>query len=198
MRALTLTQPWATLVATTEKMNETRSWGTSHRGPLAIHAAQGLGSVGGMRGLAALIETEPFKTALAPHLSGYTPEERAADLPRGGIVAVASVEDVRKIEPRADFGKVRPALGTNERAFGDYTVGRYVWEFRRCVNVHDPIECKGALGLWTVPEAIRRELALITDMAWTEDEDARFQELINTPDVERDAAIRAAIMVAKP
>lgn len=41
MKALTLTQPYATLVAIGEKRLETRSWRTSYRGPLAIHAAKG-------------------------------------------------------------------------------------------------------------------------------------------------------------
>src|SRR5690348_17556570 len=41
MKALTLTQPWASLVAIGAKRIETRSWSTSYRGPLAIHAAKG-------------------------------------------------------------------------------------------------------------------------------------------------------------
>lgn len=40
MKALTLHQPWATLVALGVKSIETRSWTTSHRGPIAIHAAR--------------------------------------------------------------------------------------------------------------------------------------------------------------
>ena len=40
MKALTLTQPWATLVAIGAKTIETRGWSTSYRGPLAIHAAK--------------------------------------------------------------------------------------------------------------------------------------------------------------
>lgn len=39
MRALTLWQPWASLVALGVKAIETRSWGTAYRGPLLIHAA---------------------------------------------------------------------------------------------------------------------------------------------------------------
>ena len=34
MKALTLTQPWATLAAIREKRLETRGWRTSYRGPL--------------------------------------------------------------------------------------------------------------------------------------------------------------------
>jgi hypothetical protein len=40
MKALTLIQPWATLVALGEKQIETRSWDTKYRGPLAIHAGK--------------------------------------------------------------------------------------------------------------------------------------------------------------
>lgn len=39
MKALTLWQPWASLVEARIKTIETRSWATSYRGPLAIHAA---------------------------------------------------------------------------------------------------------------------------------------------------------------
>ncbi len=40
MKVLTLTQPWATLVAIGAKRIETRSWKTNYRGKLAIHAAK--------------------------------------------------------------------------------------------------------------------------------------------------------------
>ncbi len=42
IRGLTLTKPWATLVALGHKRIETRSWSTVYRGPIAIHAAKGL------------------------------------------------------------------------------------------------------------------------------------------------------------
>ena len=39
MKAISLHQPWASLVALGVKTLETRSWSTGYRGPLAIHAA---------------------------------------------------------------------------------------------------------------------------------------------------------------
>ncbi len=39
MKAITLWQPWASLIAIGAKKIETRSWATKYRGPLAIHAA---------------------------------------------------------------------------------------------------------------------------------------------------------------
>ncbi len=38
MKALTIRQPWASLIAHGVKTIETRSWKTSYRGPIAIHA----------------------------------------------------------------------------------------------------------------------------------------------------------------
>lgn len=40
MKALTIRQPWAALIAAGVKTIETRSWPTKHRGPLAIHAGK--------------------------------------------------------------------------------------------------------------------------------------------------------------
>jgi hypothetical protein len=39
MKAVTIHEPWATLLVTAEKAHETRSWQTSHRGSIAIHVA---------------------------------------------------------------------------------------------------------------------------------------------------------------
>ncbi len=40
MKAITIWQPWASLLACGAKQYETRSWATSYRGPIAIHAAK--------------------------------------------------------------------------------------------------------------------------------------------------------------
>jgi len=40
MKALTLIQPWASLIRDGRKTIETRSWSTNHRGLLAIHAGK--------------------------------------------------------------------------------------------------------------------------------------------------------------
>ena len=39
MKALSLRQPWASLIADGRKTIETRTWRTRYRGPLAIHAS---------------------------------------------------------------------------------------------------------------------------------------------------------------
>lgn len=41
MKALTIQQPYASLIASGEKWIENRTWYTNYRGPLAIHAGKG-------------------------------------------------------------------------------------------------------------------------------------------------------------
>lgn len=135
MKALTLTQPWATLVALGAKRIETRSWYTPYRGPLAIHAAKGLGPVGGERGLQALCVTSPFREALL----GKQP------LPCGAIVAVCRLISCCLTQTlHEDLVRIAP----HELEFGDYTPGRFAWVLSDIVALPDPIPARGALGLW--------------------------------------------------
>jgi len=153
-KVLTLTQPWATLIAIGAKHIETRSWATSYRGPLAIHAAAGLGPVGGERALQRLCQREPFWSALRPILMPPGHMYFAADvLPRGAIVAVAKLFKCIAIEdgllsyqaPGVDWW----IITGQERAFGDYTPGRYAWLLTNVRRLSEPIPARGQLGLWT-------------------------------------------------
>lgn len=161
MRALTLTQPWATLVAIGAKKIETRSWATSYRGPIAIHAAQGLGPVGGRQGLFDLVTSQPFADVLLA--AGVRREEQIA---RGAIVAVAELVDcVPTISvlngSHPGFGKPDSnwPLTDEERAFGDYAIGRYAWLLANVRRLATPIPYRGALGLWQVPAELERRIS---------------------------------------
>src|SRR4051794_14386966 len=105
--ALSMTQPWATLVAVEAKVFETRSWFTSYRGALAIHASKGF-----PRWAVELCFEEPFASTL--RVSGI---ERPADLPLGAVIAVVNIDRCLKTEA------VRQVIGDHERAFGDYSDG---------------------------------------------------------------------------
>ncbi len=158
MKVLTLTQPWATLVAIGAKKIETRSWETMYRGPLAIHAAKGF-----PKPAQELCFTEPFLSALAVTMVGqgkYRPDQ----LPRGMIVAIGELFDCRSTEEarpgkRGWFAHVnnKPVyweLTDQERAFGDYTPGRYAWLLANVRPLPAPIPAKGALGLWTIDDVV--------------------------------------------
>ena len=147
MKTLSLTQPWATLVAIGAKQIETRSWNTSYRGPLAIHAAKGLGPVGGKRGLSETCGTEPFCSVL----NEYGRSQRWKDLadmvtrpllPQGTIIAIVELYDIRATTTISD------AISQQELAFGDYSIGRYAWLLRNAEMLPEPTPARGALGLW--------------------------------------------------
>lgn len=185
MKAITLTAPWGTLVAIGAKRMETRAWSTPYRGPLAIHQAKGLN---GLRlpgeawvpkweldqRLVQLCDRDPFFTALRPHLSGYTAKERASDLPRGAIVSLAKLIDcvptrdidiAAKVSGSGDMTAAQTEqLVQQERAFGDFTPGRYAWVLENVLNLHDGVACKGGRGLWDVPAAIVDELTSYDDV----------------------------------
>lgn len=156
MKALTLTQPYATLVAQGQKRFETRSWRTDYRGPLAIHAAKTFPLAA-----RAVCYREDFATTLTdsgkPRLAAI--DEAARTLPLGVIVAAANLTVCHRVED------VRNSLGGKhdgrlERAFGDYSDGRYAFRLDDVVQLPQPIEAKGALGLWDVPPDLVDELAL--------------------------------------
>ncbi len=125
MKALTLTQPWASLVAEGRKVIETRSWRTRYRGTLAIHAAKGIPAIA---------------RAFAQEFTAY----RVEPLPLGAVVCLIDLVDCQPTED------VVHGLSANERRFGDYTPGRWAWLFDPASLrvLPDPIPARGALSLW--------------------------------------------------
>lgn len=148
MKAISLTQPWADLIALGAKRIETRSWSTHFRGRLAIHASAGLSPVGGKSGLREQCRVPAFAHALR-----MLPAEREKDvtLVLGGIVAVATLVDVRRIDMNLRAKVLAQVTTPNEIEFGNYETGRFAWFLDGVSPLPNSIPCKGALGLWTVP-----------------------------------------------
>jgi hypothetical protein len=152
MKGLSLTQPWATLVAIGAKKFETRSWYTAYRGKIAIHASKSY-----PRWARKCEEEEPFHSALRPNGAYANPM-----LCLGKIIAIANLVDV---VPTSAFTALAPlpqyAISDQERAFGDYSENRYAFQLENVRRV-DPIGCTGALGLWVIPDGfllqIREEI----------------------------------------
>lgn len=143
VRVLSLTQPWASLVAVGAKSIETRSWGTPYRGRLAIHAAKGL--AGGTEvGLGITCRQPAFARAL--RAADYTDVRQ---LERGAIVALCDLMDCVRITPE----NTPPEP---ECSFGDYTPGRWAWHLANVRRLPEPIPARGSLGLWTweLPEGV--------------------------------------------
>lgn len=146
MKVLTLTQPWASLVAAGAKRLETRSWSTPYRGPIAIHAARGF-----PRAAQAICIAHPFLATLVT--AGF---DRLEDLPRGVIVCTATLAEIAPTDSRTCAAWTRRSRGPMEyeRAFGDYSAGRFAWLLTDVRRLAPPIEHRGGQGLRDLPAAI--------------------------------------------
>lgn len=136
--ALSLTQPWATLMALDAKRVETRGWRTGHRGWLGIHASKGFPVA-----CRDLCQEDPFATAL--HRAGFLDWK---DLPIGGLLGVTNLIECARTEHARDH------IGQIERAFGDYSDGRFAWSTYGFRRLRQAIPMKGALSLWKMPRPI--------------------------------------------
>ncbi len=132
MKALTLWQPWATLVALGEKQHETRSWSTNYRGPLAIHAAKTAAHTH-------QFWAKHFQRSLQS--GGY---HRPKSLPYGMVVAICQLVDIVPTSIEIVY-----AFDQKELAFGDYSPHRFVWKLEDIVRLTDPIPATGRQKLWT-------------------------------------------------
>ena len=135
MKAISLWQPWATLVAINAKRFETRSWAPKHRGLLAIHATKKMDDI-----VRAYCLQEPFASVLKAN--GYL----QGNLPLGAIVAVVKILDVNHTE------KVRDYLSPQELAFGNYGDDRFAWQLELVRCLEKPIPMNGAQGLFEVAD----------------------------------------------
>lgn len=139
MRALTIRQPWASLIAFGYKRTETRSWNTKIRGAIAIHA----GTATPCR-IGQTIEVGPF--TVERDRSGLllrgTQLAWPYRLPLGAVVAVGDLFQTRattSLEHRPD---------DLDRALGDHAPGRFAWSITSVSPLRQPLSATGALGFW--------------------------------------------------
>lgn len=127
MKCLSLTQPYASLIALGHKRVETRDWRVSYRGPIAIHASKGFPK------WAQEFAMEQWSHGLLPGPLG---------LPLGAVVATANLVRIEKTEV------LSTALSDKELYFGDYGPCRYGWMLEDVKPLPVPIPARGMLGLW--------------------------------------------------
>jgi hypothetical protein len=136
MKAITIRQPWATLVALGAKRIETRSWSTQYRGPLAIHASKSFTP----------LDREHCHGRYVRRRLREAGIEDPDDLPLGKVVAVAELVDcVRMTREFIDrLKETRPG----EYSFGFYRPGRWSWHLRKVRPVEPPARAHGRLSVW--------------------------------------------------
>ena len=142
MRAISIWQPFPALFIIGAKEYETRSWYTSYRGPIALHAAKK-----SIKEVMRLVSPETQQLMRETII-----ETQLEDLPLGAIVATAEFVACHKITPAF----VRQ-LSPYELEFGDFSFGRYAWEFQNVRALHEPIQAVGKQGFWEwIPPQINR------------------------------------------
>lgn len=122
MKALTICQPYAHLIAIGQKPIENRTWETTYRGPLLIHAGKS-------------------RTWLE---SGD--QARFPTMAFGAVVAVARLEVCLYAHVVWEWPARYAHLRDHEHANGPWC-----WVLGDVRRLRTPIPCGGALGLWDAP-----------------------------------------------
>ncbi len=169
MKALTLHQPWAHLVAQGIKTLETRSWKTNYRGHLAIHAAADYRTV---EADSVLLASNTKAPLYRMPWDRYLPDnwgDLYGELNFGLIVAVVRVKNCVPADA-AEYHLQRVMAGDKDAGarqwaseqlfFGDFSEDRWVWEFDHIIEVGRWVPARGKQGLWTLTPA--EELLLAT------------------------------------
>lgn len=144
MKALSIWQPYAQLIAMGVKQIETRSWGTPYRGLVAIHAAarkEGL-----LEALAEVNLTLPI----------FGQPTLPACMPLGAVVAVAELLGCAQSRGHAD-GRF-PAI---EHELGNLQFGRWAWCFRNIQPLIPAIPVRGNQGLWNLPLGVEDRILAV-------------------------------------
>lgn len=131
MKVISLTEPFATLIKEKKKKIETRSWKTSYRGELYIHASS---------------TRVPKEWKENKELMNLVQEE----LTFGKIICKCNLVDcIEMTEEWIDkIKKEQP----EEYACGIYEKGRYAWVLEKIEPLEEPITVKGHLGIWNYEE----------------------------------------------
>jgi activating signal cointegrator 1 len=145
-KALTLHEPWAMFVRVGLKRFETRSWQTSYRGPLLIHASAN----------ESLVDQTLEDPCIRPAFDRLWRQVRQArpdasillhrTLYPGHVVALVELADVFPT-----VGLFPSDATPDERALGDWSPGRFAWKLDAIRPLWKPIRWRGKQGLWTAP-----------------------------------------------
>jgi hypothetical protein len=163
MKALTIIQPWASLIAIGAKRFATRIWDTEYRGPLAIHAGATKPSdvLNGVDVDVIFAMGRVFGVG-ERHIGKIM--EYLDALPRGAVVAAteligcwpmrfqgvanSNADGPIVMYTRRSNGSFYEHPSENEHIFGDWRPGRFVWEISNAKPLSTPVPARGKQGLW--------------------------------------------------
>ena len=128
-KALTIWQPYATLLVAGIKKYETRHWDTAYRGPVVITAG---------------LHWSKQQAELVENLKRKYPEltDLLSDLPTGEALGVVELKTIHQTDVL--YIKDNPL----EMFVGNFNGDRYAWEMVNQQPFQKPMKVKGRQGLW--------------------------------------------------
>jgi len=155
-RALSIRQPWAWAVAAGFKSIENRTWQTSFRGSIAIHASEST------QAFTEDAETELYDCGGQPLIDALDADENLFGARYfGAIIGVAELVDVVPIDSIPELSQdVIDACGDGPVPDAIWAQGPYCWRLRNAVFFRDrPIKCTGRVNLFGLPPDVQRKVA---------------------------------------
>ena len=134
IKAISLHQPYASLIAMGLKKFETRSWSTNYRGKLVICAAK----------KNTLQQQSNYETLANSLLLDLTVQPWSS-LPLGMAIAVCDLTDCNVMSE--DFISEQ---SEQEQLCGHWESGRFAWKLENVQVFSKPVPIKGKQGLWTI------------------------------------------------
>jgi len=120
MKALTIKQPWASLIVNNYKTYEFRSWKTNYRGKILIHAG------------------------LTMEKDILNKVNYNIEYIQGAIIGEVEITDCILIDEKFD----EDLRKINNTVYGNNHIGNYAWKLENIKKYDKPIYVKGKLGLW--------------------------------------------------
>lgn len=132
MKAITIRQPWANLIACSLKIIETRHWKTFYRGPLAIHASKNP-------------DTEAFEYLKKTDFEELFSCELSLE-PRGVIIAVSLLTEIMEFNNKLHFAEYL------FEHLVPYGFAKYGWwlDHKKTKKFKTPIPWRGMPGLFNI------------------------------------------------
>ena len=135
MKVLSLTEPYATLIKENKKKIETRSWKTSYRGELYIHASS---------------TNIPKEWKNNKELMDLLKD---SSLNLVHIICKCNLVDC--IYMTKEYVEDMKENHYQEYICGEYEEGRYAWILENIQVLDNPIKSKGHLNIWNYEEKTR-------------------------------------------
>lgn len=126
MKALTIKEPWASLIIEEYKKYEFRSWKTNYRGKILIHSGMSVEKD-------MLSRFKDYDISINP----------------GFIIGEATIVDCILVDEK--FNNELRSIDSVVYGRSNH-VENYAWKLENIVKYDKPIPCKGKLGLWNYCE----------------------------------------------